>query len=86
MSATEQVWVIEISSSRDDFKSYMAGPDGPDDFLWVEDPAEGVHFLSEAEALTVAETMGMHGHAHCVAHMRPVRAQFELPLFLADAA
>jgi hypothetical protein len=85
MSATEEVWVIEISSPRDDFKSYMAGSDGPDDFLWVEDPTDAVHFLSQTEAEAVADSMGMHGHAQVVSHARPARPQFELPLFAAVA-
>jgi hypothetical protein len=87
MSATEQVWVIEISSPRDDFKSYMVGPDGPDDFLWIEDPTDAAHFLSQTEAEVVADSMGSCTATRRWCPMRGRRApQFELPLFLANAA
>lgn len=77
--SSAQVWVIEILSPRDDFKSYLAGRDGPDDFLWVEDPADAVHFASRRDAERVAANLGLHGHERVVTYA-PTVPQMALPL------
>jgi hypothetical protein len=78
---SEVVWVIEILSPRDDFKSYLAGYEGSDDYLWVEDPDEAVHYANQTAAETVANTIDMHGHAHVVSHLTAKkRERLDLPI------
>lgn len=67
---SRRVWVIEILSPRDKFRSYFAGRDGTGEPLWVEDPAEAIHFAERDDATETASTLGLHGHERVVPYQR----------------
>jgi hypothetical protein len=63
MSST-RVWVIEILSPRDTFRSYFASRDGAGKPLWVENPAKAVHFAKRGDATETASTLGLHARRY----------------------
>ncbi len=69
-SRSRRVWVIEILSPRDTFRSYFAGRDGTGELLWVEDPAEAMHFAERGNAAETGATLGLHGHERVVPYQR----------------